>query len=106
MTDSVSSVQQISVDEALDYILRHVAPLDSQPVRITEALGRVLAEDVVSQVDIPPFANSAMDGYAVRSNDVAGAGPESPAVLSVVAEVAAGSNLTTPSAASAGLAWA
>jgi molybdopterin molybdotransferase len=90
LTQPTQVVQQISVDQALDYILRHITPLDSHPVPIVEALGRVLAEDVVSAVDIPPFVNSAMDGYAVQSADVAGASPVSPAVLSVVAEVPAG----------------
>jgi molybdopterin molybdotransferase len=82
--------QPVRVDEALDYILRHVAPLDSHLVPITEALDRVLAEDVLSTVDIPPFANSAMDGYAVRSGDVTAAGPDTPVTLAVIGEVAAG----------------
>jgi molybdopterin molybdotransferase len=82
--------QPIRVDEALDYILKHVAPLDSHPVHITEALDRVLAEDVLATVDIPPFANSAMDGYALRSADVTAAGPDTPATLAVIGEVAAG----------------
>jgi molybdopterin molybdotransferase len=84
------AIQAISVDEALDYILRHITPLDSHPVPIVEALDRVLAEDVISPIHIPPFANSAMDGYAVRSEDVAQASSESPAVLKVIAEVPAG----------------
>jgi molybdopterin molybdotransferase len=80
----------ISVDEALDYILRQIRPLDSEVLPITQTLDRVLAEDIVSTIDIPPFANSAMDGYAVRSEDIAGANPEAPVVLSVIAEVPAG----------------
>jgi molybdopterin molybdotransferase len=64
--------------------------LGSHPVPIVEALDRVLAEDVISPIHIPPFANSAMDGYAVRSEDVAQASSESPAVLKVIAEVPAG----------------
>jgi molybdopterin molybdotransferase len=84
------AIQAMSVDEALDYILRHIAPLGSHPVPIVEALDRVLAEDVISPIHIPPFANSAMDGYAVRSEDVAQASSESPAVLKVIAEVPAG----------------
>jgi molybdopterin molybdotransferase len=83
-------IQPIRVDEALDYILKRVAPLDSQPVHLTEALDRVLAEDVLSTTDIPPFANSAMDGYAVRSGDVTAAGPDTPVTLAVIGEVAAG----------------
>jgi molybdopterin molybdotransferase len=90
MREPSQSVEPISVDEALSYILRHVKPLDSRPVPIVKALDRVLAEDVISPIDIPPFTNSAMDGYAVRSGDVAGARPESPAVLQVIGEVPAG----------------
>lgn len=83
-------VHMISVDEALEQILGHITPLHNQVIPITEALDRVLAEDVVSTIDIPPFANSAMDGYAVRSEDVAGTAAEAPVVLEVIAEVAAG----------------
>lgn len=90
MSQTVQTVQMIRVEEALDYILHQIAPLGSRPVPIVEALDRVLAEDVVSTVDIPPFANSAMDGYAVRSEDVADASAQSPVVLRVISEVPAG----------------
>lgn len=89
-------VQMISVDEALQAILRHVNPLDSQMVPITEALDRVLAEDVVSAIDIPPFVNSAMDGYAVRSGDIVGADTETPVTLAVIGEVPAGATPEVP----------
>jgi molybdopterin molybdotransferase len=59
-------------------------------VPVLEALGRVLAEKIVSDISIPPFDNSAMDGYAVRSADVADASPETPVRLEVVGSVAAG----------------
>lgn len=63
-----------------------------RPVRrpLAAAAGTVLAEPVVATADVPPFANSAMDGYALRSTDTAGAGPSRPARLRVVGEVAAG----------------
>lgn len=80
----------ISVDEALAEILSHVHPLEPEQVPILEALGRVLAENIVSDLDIPPFDNSAMDGYAVRSADLAGASPETPVPLTVTGSVAAG----------------
>lgn len=80
----------ISVEEALAEILSHVRPLNPERVAILDALGRVLAEEVVSDIDIPPFDNSAMDGYAVRAADVAGASPESPMRLAVTGSVAAG----------------
>ena len=76
----------ITVEEALAEILSHVRPLEPERVPILEALGRVLAEEIVSDIDIPPFDNSAMDGYAVRSADAAVA----PARLAVKGSVAAG----------------
>jgi len=89
--DNELPIQNISVDEALEHILRCIAPLDDETVPLTEALDRVLIEDVTSPLDIPPFVNAAMDGYAVRAADVAGASRVTPAVLHVIGEVAAGS---------------
>ena len=80
----------ISVDEALARILSHVRPLEPERVPILDAQGRVLSEEIVSDSDIPPFDNSAMDGYAVRSADVARAIPSSPITLTVLGSVAAG----------------
>src|SRR5882757_10371674 len=56
-------------------ILEQVKPLASELVPVADADGRVLAEDVVSSVDLPPFDYSAMDGYAVRAADFSGEGP-------------------------------
>lgn len=80
----------ITVDEALAEILRHVQPLEAERVPILEALNRVLAEKIRADTKIPPFDNSAMDGYAVRSSDVAGASIEFPVRLTVIDSVAAG----------------
>lgn len=80
----------ISVDEALEYVLKHFEPLEPEEVEILDALDRVLAEDVYSDMDIPPFDNSAMDGYAVRTADTVGASPETPVTLRVIADLAAG----------------
>jgi len=71
-------------------ILSRVQALEPERVPILEAQGRVLAEEIVSEIDIPPFDNSAMDGYAVQSADVATARPGSPVRLTVVGSVAAG----------------
>jgi molybdopterin molybdotransferase len=90
-SDAARHAQHISVDEALERILDSIAPLKSESVAIVDALQRVLAENVVSMADIPPFTNSAMDGYAVRAADVAHAAPSSPVRLTVVGEVPAGS---------------
>jgi molybdopterin molybdotransferase len=59
-------------------------------VALTEAQGLVLAEDVVAQLALPVFDNSAMDGYAVRAEDTSGATPEHPVVLSVAEDIPAG----------------
>ncbi|GCE03806.1 molybdopterin molybdotransferase MoeA [Dictyobacter aurantiacus] len=59
----------ISVEEALARILAAIAPLPTVRVPLPEALGLVLAEDVIAREDIPPFDNSAMDGFALRSQD-------------------------------------
>jgi len=77
----------IPVAEALDAILSSVSVLGSERIMTNQALGRVLAEDIVSDVTIPPLDNSAMDGYAVRSGDLA----ELPARLRVIGDLPAGS---------------
>ena len=80
----------ISVEEALERILSYVSVLEPEEKPTLDALGQVLAEDVASDIDIPPLDNTAMDGYAVRAVDTAGATPESPIRLQVVGELAAG----------------
>jgi len=83
-------VKMISVDEALEYVLKHFEPLEPEEVEILDALDRVLAEYVYSDMDIPPFDNSAMDGYAVRAADTVGASSQAPVTLRVIANLAAG----------------
>jgi len=80
----------ISVEEARARILGVVSCLDPEEKALAEALGQVLAEDVVSPVTIPPLDNTGMDGYAVRAADTSGATPSTPVNLRVVGEVAAG----------------
>jgi molybdopterin molybdotransferase len=80
----------ITVEQALTEILSHVRPLEAEAVPILDALGLVLAEEIVSDIQIPPFDNSAMDGYAVCHADVVDASSESPVALEVVGSVAAG----------------
>jgi molybdenum cofactor synthesis domain-containing protein len=74
-------------------------PRPARPVGIDGALGLVLAEAVTAAEDVPPFANTAMDGYAVRAADVAGASPDQPARLTVIGTLAAGHAPDTPVAA-------
>jgi molybdopterin molybdotransferase len=81
----------ISLDEALELVLREPAPLGAERVPLAEAAGRVAAEPAVSAVDLPPFDRSAMDGYAVRSADTAPGVP-----LRLVGGVAAGEVATGP----------
>jgi molybdopterin molybdotransferase len=73
-------------EEALAIVLAEVKPLPGEEVTLEQALGRVLAEDVASDQDLPPFDRAAMDGFALRAADVATA----PAALDVVGEVRAG----------------
>src|SRR5689334_9536212 len=65
----------LDFERARLHILEKVKPLASELVPVSEADGRVLAEDVVSSVDLPPFDYSAMDGYAVQAADFNGEGP-------------------------------
>ncbi|MEV7955471.1 gephyrin-like molybdotransferase Glp [Streptomyces sp. NPDC088141] len=81
-----------SVDEHLEDILGAVRPLEPIELQLHDAQGCVLVEDVVVEIALPPFDNSSMDGYAVRVADVQGADEEFPAVLTVIGDVAAGSD--------------
>src|SRR5438105_14694619 len=76
----------ISVEEALARLLAPLEALPAEQISISEAVGRVLAEDIAARRTQPPFAVSAMDGYAVRAEDVAHA----PVRLRIVAEIPAG----------------
>lgn len=60
----------ITFEEALEIVLNHAGLLEPETIDFTESLGRVLAEDVVSDMDMPPFDKSAMDGYACRRSDL------------------------------------
>lgn len=76
----------IAVDKALEIVLAHTRPLPAEDALLEDALGRVLAEDVASDVDLPPFDRAMMDGYALRAEDTAGA----PARLTVTGQLRAG----------------
>ncbi len=81
----------LSVDQAREMVLAAIAgPLPAEQVAVVDALGRVLAEPARSTTALPPWNNSAMDGYAVRSADTAGATEEDPVRLHVIGEVRAG----------------
>ncbi|MBI4286038.1 MAG: molybdopterin molybdotransferase MoeA [Chloroflexi bacterium] len=80
----------ITVEQALAKVLSYVNVLEAETRPILDTLGQVLVEDIRSAVDIPPWDNSAMDGYALRAADTTGAGAGSPRVLRVIGTVPAG----------------
>ncbi|MCF6443595.1 gephyrin-like molybdotransferase Glp [Nereida sp. MMG025] len=81
----------ITVAQALDYVLALADAMPSEEVPLRQAAGRVLAQDVTTTLTQPPFASSAMDGYAVRDADWTGG-----ATLTVIGEAAAGHSCDTP----------
>ena len=83
-----------TVREASERILAAITPLGPIAVPLRDALGLVLAEDVLSPIEHPPWDNSSMDGYAVRAADVAGVTKDSPIVLPVLETVRAGQRPT------------
>jgi molybdopterin molybdotransferase len=87
-----TATQLISVGEAQRIVLDHAKRLDLERVPIERAAGRVLAEPVAALVDLPPFASSAMDGFALRAEDTTNA----PLRLPVVGRIAAGSPSSAP----------
>lgn len=86
----MSRSEDLTVRQALDAILETISVLPAEEVAIVDALGRVLSQAVVADESLPPFANSSMDGYAVRSEDLVGATTGKPAHLMVAADIAAG----------------
>src|SRR4051812_7651850 len=80
----------LSVAEASERILAEIRPLGIEKVPLHRALGRVCAEDIAAAVTMPPWSNSSMDGYAVRSADLTPAMTGKPLKLKVVATIAAG----------------
>lgn len=86
----------LSVAAARETILAAVRPLPAEPRPLLAALGCVLAEEVRAPLDQPPWDNSAMDGFAVRAADIAGASEAAPRVLRVVDDIAAGGAPSRP----------
>ncbi len=84
----------MNVDAALERILSSITALPDERVPLIEALGRVLAADVVAEVSLPPFANSSMDGFAVHAGNLKYTSRETPTVIRVVMDIPAGSTPT------------
>jgi len=81
----------ISFDKALSICESYSIPTDKMEIAtISSAAGRVLAEDIKADIDVPPFARSAMDGYAVRAEDINKASSKNPVVLKIVEKIFAG----------------
>lgn len=79
-------MEYLSVSNAQQYVLDHMTTLDVEPVGLEHSLGRVLAEDVRANRDLPPYDVSAMDGYALRSVDLV----QLPATLAIIEDIRAG----------------
>ncbi len=86
----------LELDAALEKILSAIRPLPTETVPVPAALGRVLAAPVIAPIALPRFDNSAMDGYAVRAGDLAGASPAAPVALKLTGQVAAGKTWAGP----------
>ncbi len=83
----------ISVDEALKIILNSIpAKQDAETIDFSDSYGRILAQDIISELNVPQIDNSAMDGYALISRDIQGSTPEKPVILKIAGEVQAGGN--------------
>ncbi len=89
-TRPVPSRRMVPIDDARALVLSGCRPLPPVEVDLAEATGCVLAAEVVASEDVPPFANTAVDGYAVRAEDTDGATAQHPVELVVVGELAAG----------------
>jgi len=85
------SQTMVTVDEALNKILSHIYSLGFEKVSLLDALGRVIAADIHAPRNIPPMDNSAMDGYALRVEDIQKASPNHPIRLEVIEDLPAGS---------------
>ncbi|HOY61742.1 MAG TPA: molybdopterin molybdotransferase MoeA [bacterium] len=80
----------LDIEQALNNILESILPLGAESVDIAEAGGRILAEEIRADSDVPYSDNSAMDGYALRAEDIRGASDAAPARLTVLEDVPAG----------------
>lgn len=85
-----------SLEQALEEILSRVQPLPHEDINVWGGPGRILAETILAGNDLPPFDNSAMDGYALRAEDLRLASPENPAALHLAGKISAGRRPSAP----------
>ena len=85
-------VDLISVLDAQNLIISKINPVEPVITSLKSAYGRILAQDIYSNVDLPPFTNSSMDGFALRSTDVKNCTHNHPAALKIIGDIPAGSN--------------
>ncbi|HYH11804.1 MAG TPA: molybdopterin molybdenumtransferase MoeA, partial [Thermomicrobiales bacterium] len=90
MSQPAPETPELTVDEAQERILASFRPLPATEVSLDAALGMVIAASVTAGGDLPPFDNSAMDGYALRFADTAGASNNTPVELRVMGQAPAG----------------
>jgi molybdopterin molybdotransferase len=80
----------LSVKQALSKLLQDVVPVSTEEVPLTQSFARVLAQDIIASLNLPPFSNSAMDGFAVIASDVQDSSEQNPIRLQVIGDIAAG----------------
>jgi molybdopterin molybdotransferase len=83
----------VSIEEAEEIILNSVVPLKWENISLMEAFNRVLYEDIVSDIMVPPLDNSAMDGYAIIADDTHGASKEKPKIFQIIGEIQGGASV-------------
>jgi molybdopterin molybdotransferase len=98
-TATIATTPLLSLEDALGRMLAGIEPLPTEQATLVDGLGLVVAESVIARHTLPPWDNSAMDGFAVRAADLAGATPQAPVRLSVIGESAAGRRPTASASA-------
>ncbi len=88
--------EMISLEQARELVLSKVSILEPERVDLLEAVGRVAASDLRSDIDVSPFAHSAMDGFALRASELENASDDTPVEMEVIVEVAAGETYDGP----------
>lgn len=86
--------ERTTVESALSWLDAHAQCLESESVSLAQSAGKVLAQDIVSQTDVPGFSRAMMDGYAVHAADTHGAAPYNPLALAIIGEVLPGNQFS------------